>query len=125
MRYLSAFFLTTDVKNEKIPWGQTSWSARCQGRPGGLPPRPTSPLHLLTAAQLAVQPGACVVPVPVRRRRRYANGLPGLVDRHACEVAQLDELSRGWIVAGQPGQRVVDRQELVRRGGHRHIDGID
>ena len=63
-----------------------------------------------------MEPGASVIPVPVGSRGRHAEGLAGLVHGQAREVTQLDEFCGGRILAGQLGESVVDREELVGGG---------
>src|SRR5262245_35148339 len=81
--------------------------------------------RLRGAPKLAVQPGASVMPMPVGRCGRYADGLPGLFDRQTREVTQFDELCGSGVVEGQLCEGVLDRKELVRRGSGGQVDGVD
>ena len=72
-----------------------------------------------------MEPGASVIPVPLSRRGRHAEGLAGLVHGQAREVAQLDKFCGGRILAGQLGESVVDREELDGDGLGGQIQGIN
>src|SRR6266545_414524 len=74
------------------------------------------------AADGAPEPGAGVRPEAVRRPRGDVQGPGRLVDRQAGEVAELDQLSRLGVGDGQPGERLVHREDLVGPlGGGRRV----
>src|SRR5947209_1639456 len=77
-----------------------------------------SGVRLTVARQLPPQPGPRVGPGPLRRARRDAEVLGDLVDRHAREDAELDQIRRLRVHGGQLGEGFVQVEQVVadRRG---------
>src|SRR5262245_10806301 len=80
----------------------------------------------LAFVQVGVQPCPGVGPPAVGRARRDAQGLRGLGDRQAGEVAQLDRAGLGLINPLGPLQGLVDSQgvEVRLRGGDRGVGDV-
>src|SRR5262249_4278367 len=117
MRHWAAVFLTKGRNFGKCMSGLAGVGCVVSSKP--------SFGYELVTAQFTVQPGAGVVPVTVRRRRRDAERRACLVNGQAREIAQLHKLPGNRIVLGQRGKGVVDDQKLIWwcRGGQ--INGID
>src|SRR5262245_5039490 len=65
-----------------------------------------------TAAELILQPCADEAPVALDRAHRDAESLRRLLDGEAGEVAQLHDAALALVLALEPGQSFLDRQEL-------------
>src|SRR5438876_132456 len=81
----------------------------------GIPLRPP-------AAELGVEPRAGIIPVASRSCARNAEDPGGLIDGQANEVAELDELGLDRILRGEPGQRLVEGEQVS--GGDSAGDGV-
>src|SRR4051812_39436676 len=64
--------------------------------------------------QLLEEPGLGVSPEPVRAAPRQAEQLRRIAHGLAGEIAKMDEFSRLWLNRCQPGQRLVQRQQVIR-----------
>ena len=75
--------------------------------------------------QLSVQPGACVIPMPISSWSGNSQRLSGLFNVHSREVAQLHQLKNGGILEAQLFECLVNSQQLIGRRLNRHVNGID
>src|SRR5579864_1729963 len=70
---------------------------------------------------LAANPGSGVGPVAVRGCPRQAQGLGGLLNAEAGEIAELDQFGRLLVLGGQPIERLVNGEDLVGRRINRKV----
>ena len=61
-----------------------------------------------------MKPDTSILPVSVSSGGGNTEGVRGLFHRQTREIAQLDEPCRRRVLESQPGQGIVDRQELIR-----------
>src|SRR6476619_6908710 len=69
----------------------------------------------VVSQELTMQPGACVSPVPVGRRRGNAQSCGGIGECQASEVAELDQLTRQAVQRYEPLERLVQGEQLIGR----------
>ena len=62
------------------------------------------------------QPGPGVSPEPISRSAGHAEAYSGILDGHPGEQPELDHLGRLRVIFGEPGERLIDRDDLIGRG---------
>src|SRR5262245_63640549 len=72
-----------------------------------------------------VQPGPGVRPQPVAGPRGDAQHGGRLGDRQAGEEPKVDQVGRGLVLGGEPGEGLVERDQVLRPLGDGNIDGFE
>src|SRR5262245_54630660 len=83
--------------------------------------RDGSPGRGVPPADLAPEPGPGVAPQPVRAGPGHAEGLGGVLDRQPGEKVQLHDAGGLGVLGGEPGQGLVEGEDLLGRRADRDV----
>src|SRR5262245_20636405 len=83
--------------------------------------RDGSPGRGVPPADLAPEPGPGVAPQPVRAGPGHAEGLGGVLDRQPGEEVQLHDAGGLGVLGGEPGQGLVEGEDLLGRRADRDV----
>src|SRR5262249_53128564 len=100
-------------------------TVRVSGRRGITPAGIISSGPRCLVAQGGIEPGAGGGPIPLGGDRGDAQARGGLLDREAGEVTELDQLRLERLLAGEPGERLVEGEQVVESVLDGQGDGVE